>query len=94
MRGWHDKEEAKVPKGSAQRANISIRYVINIDLYRSNPTDSKGVRHSTTENWLESVGYGGRDRNRLRSAQEDARCVATQHPVQGELALSRATELK
>jgi hypothetical protein len=49
MRGWRDKEEAKVPKGSAQRANRSIRYVINIDLYRPNPIDSKGARHRATE---------------------------------------------
>jgi hypothetical protein len=52
MRGWRDKEEAKVPKGSAQRANRSVRYVINIDLYRPNPTDSKGARLSPTETGL------------------------------------------
>src|ERR1700723_1240222 len=49
MRIRRHKEEAKVPQGSAQRANRSIRYLINIDLYRPNPTDSKGVRHSATE---------------------------------------------
>jgi hypothetical protein len=49
MRGRSDKEEAKVPKGSAQRANRSIGYVINIDPYRPNPTDSKGARHSVTK---------------------------------------------
>ena len=49
MRGWRDKEEAKVPKGSAQRANRSIGYVINIDLYRPNPADSKGTRRNATK---------------------------------------------
>jgi hypothetical protein len=49
MRVRRDKEEAKVPKGSAQKANSSMGYVINIDLYRPNPTDSKGARPSATE---------------------------------------------
>jgi hypothetical protein len=55
MRGWREKEEAKVPKGSAQRANRSMRYVINIDLYPSNPADSKGARRGATETGMDQL---------------------------------------
>src|ERR1700722_14272099 len=55
MRVWRDKEGAKVPQGSAQRANRSIGYVINIDLYRLNRTDSKGAQRSPTETGIHQL---------------------------------------